>query len=264
MKLTEHFDSTEFDCTCGCGTNKTKIELVRKLEELFDYMDAASIPVNSGTRCPKHSLQVKGSANDGHVRGIAADIRVKKKDKSFYTGADIAEAAERLGFTGIGIISADSCHLDIRSADNYENAHWFGNEMTNENFIKTFQRGTIFPGEGKAPAKEAAPEETEKVTTKEEVKKLQEALNKCGAGLVVDGIAGSKTLAAAKKHRIDMNVKSDVVKWVQDKLKALGFDCGATDGISGRKTMNAVYEWQRAHKLGVGALYGSDWETLLK
>lgn len=154
MKLTAHFDSAEFDCKCGCGGNKTKIELVNKLEELRDLMGASAVLVNSGYRCPVNSVRVGGSATDGHVCGIAADIRVKKPDGSSYTGEQIAEAAERLGFSGIGIISGDSCHVDIRNDQNYSNSHWFGNEMTGDNFVKTFQKGTVFPGEKSKKSKQ--------------------------------------------------------------------------------------------------------------
>ena len=41
----------------------------------------------------------------------------------------------------------DSCHVDTRDSEQYSNNHWFGNETTGENWIKTFQRGTVFPGE---------------------------------------------------------------------------------------------------------------------
>ena len=31
-------------------------------------------------------------------------------------------------------------HLDIRNGKNYVNAHWFGDERTGENYIKTFSQ----------------------------------------------------------------------------------------------------------------------------
>ena len=144
MKLSEHFDSSEFVCSC-CGQSTTMSTLlIERLEKLFTLMDAKIIHVNSGYRCPSNPW---GSPTDAHRKGMAADIRVQRKDGSFYTGADIAEAAERIGFGGIGIMEPDACHVDTRDSEPYVNSHWYGNETTGENFIKTFQRGTVFDGE---------------------------------------------------------------------------------------------------------------------
>ena len=93
---------------------------------------------------------------------------------------------------------------------------------------------------------------------------LQKILNAGGAKLVVDGIAGVKTLAAVKKYSINKGDKGNLIKWVQTRLNQLGFDCGVADGIAGNKTMNAIYAWQKSHGLGTGNLYGSDWDVLLK
>ena len=153
LYLSEHFDSTEFNCKCGCGKgeniNKT---LVFRLEEMFKYMDAKVIIVNSGYRCPTYSKKVGGSATDAHTKFLAADIKVKKQDGTWYTPADIAEVAERLGFGGIGVMNT-ACHVDCRDLGTYVNNHWFGNEITGAK-VQTFQRGTIFPGEIKNEASE--------------------------------------------------------------------------------------------------------------
>ena len=65
----------------------------------------------------------------------------------YFTSADIAEVAERLNFSGIGLIDAISCHVDKRTKLIYVNDHWFGDERTGNDNIKTFQRGTKFPGD---------------------------------------------------------------------------------------------------------------------
>lgn len=142
--LSEHFDSSEFACEC-CGAKTTMSKLlIERLEKMHSLMDAKAIYINSGYRCNNNPW---GSPTDAHRRGMAADIRVQKKGGSYYSGADIAEAAERIGFGGIGIMEPDSCHVDTRDSESYVNNHWFGNETTGENFIETFQRGTVFPGE---------------------------------------------------------------------------------------------------------------------
>lgn len=135
MVITTHFDMSEFACKCGCGICNYERSLFDKLEKLRTMLGDKPINIISGYRCPKHSVDVGGSATDAHTKGIAADINVKG-----LTSWDIAEKAEQCGFTGIGIISDTNCHVDIRNSSNYVNSHWFGNEMTGENFIKTFQR----------------------------------------------------------------------------------------------------------------------------
>jgi len=57
-------------------------------------------------------------------------------------------------------------------------------------------------------------------------------------------------------------IKSDVkpapldVKWLQTRLKALGYDPGEIDGVYGEKTKNAVMTYQRAKNLAVDGWAG--------
>lgn len=146
--LSEHFDISEFRCKCGCGKGAPSKLLLTRLEKLHKLMGAKAIIVNSGYRCPAYSVRVGGSATDAHTRNIAADIVVKKQDGSLYKAEDIAEAAERIGFGGIGLMN-NACHVDTRDSETYTNNHWFGDERDGRNYIKTFQRGTTFPGEAK-------------------------------------------------------------------------------------------------------------------
>lgn len=159
--LSTHFDLSEFRCQCGCGGGKPSKLLIERLEKLFDLMDAATIVVTSGYRCPKYSVRVGGYSSDAHTCNIAADIVVNKKGGGSYPAEDIAEAAQRIGFGGIGLMSG-ACHVDNRDCEPYINNHWFGDERDGRNFIETFQRGTVFPGEKK---EEPAP----KLRTKEEL-----------------------------------------------------------------------------------------------
>ena len=142
MKLTEHFDSSEFTCKCGCGKNYIDRKLVEKLEELRTDMNAHSIVITSGYRCPSHSVAVGGSSTDAHTVGIAADCIVYKEKRIPFDVEEVAEHAEKLGFTGIGLMNG-AIHLDIRSKDNYKNSHWFGDERTGNDYIKTFQRENV-------------------------------------------------------------------------------------------------------------------------
>jgi hypothetical protein len=163
--LSAHFDKSEFRCQCGCGGENPSKKLIERLEKMFTLMDAQSIIVTSGYRCPNYSVSIGGYRNDAHTCNIAADIIVNKQGGGTYTSEDIAEAAERIGFGGIGLMNG-ACHVDNRDSESYVNNHWFGDERDGRNNIKTFQRGTVFPGEQKKePAKDPAP----KLRTKEEL-----------------------------------------------------------------------------------------------
>lgn len=96
-----------------------------------------------------------------------------------------------------------------------------------------------------------------------DIRALQLALNTEGCMLDVDGICGPKTLAAARKQHIYNGASGEVVRWVQNRFNFLGFDCGPADGIAGTNTMSGVNAWQRAQGVGVGEMYGSDWDVLL-
>lgn len=146
--LSKHFDSSEFRCKCGCGKGAPSNLLISRLEKLHTLLGAKAIIINSGYRCSEYSVRVGGSATDAHTRNIAADIVVKKQDGTIYKAEEIAEAAERIGFGGIGLMN-NACHLDTRDSETYTNNHWFGDERDGRNYIKTFQRGTTFPGEAK-------------------------------------------------------------------------------------------------------------------
>ncbi len=100
-------------------------------------------------------------------------------------------------------------------------------------------------------------------TPASDIRALQLALNTEGCMLDIDGICGPKTLAAARKQHIYNGASGEVVRWVQNRLNFLGFDCGAADGIAGRNTMSGVNAWQKAQGVGVGEMYGSDWDVLL-
>lgn len=137
MKITDHFDTTELSCKCGCQGLTYDYDLIEKLEKLRNVLGDNPIVITSGYRCPSHSVKVGGTATDAHTKGIAADIKCKG-----YTSWEIAEKAEKIGFTGIGLINKECCHVDIRTKQNYINDKWFGNEMTGET-IQTFQKSKL-------------------------------------------------------------------------------------------------------------------------
>lgn len=255
--LSIHFSQSEFNCECCGRSHAVSKLLIDRLEKMFAIMDAKAIYVNSGYRCENNPW---GSKTDAHRRGIAADIKVQKKDGSWYTSWDIAEVAERLGFGGIGLMLPNSCHVDTRDTEPYDNVHWFGNEYTygdvlKSDWIKTFQRGTVFAGEGASLPNN--------IEVNADIVSLQQTLNNGGANLVVDGIAGNKTLTAVRKYTVENGDKGNLIKWVQDRLNQLGYNSGEADGMAGNKTMSAIHKWQEDNGLGVGYLGGGDWNVLI-
>lgn len=57
MRLSEHFDSSEFDCHggsyCNCGGQGEKMnsEFIKRLEQLRYNIGGLSLSINSGYRC---------------------------------------------------------------------------------------------------------------------------------------------------------------------------------------------------------------------
>ena len=142
---TAHFDFREFTCKCGCSTNKTKDELIYKFENLYEYLDktpdgVSAVIINSGYRCNSWSQKLAGAfVGDTHNLGIGADFHAIKGDGvSLWSALELAAVCEYLGFNGIAVITNTDVHGDLRNGENYANAHWFGNEMTGQNDIKSF------------------------------------------------------------------------------------------------------------------------------
>lgn len=78
---------------------------------------------------------------------------------------------------------------------------------------------------------------------KEFIKEIQAA-----TGAKVDGIAGTETLSKTVTVSSTINRRHAVVKPLQKRLNALGFNCGAVDGIVGAKFTAAVRKYQQANK----------------
>lgn len=135
--LSAHFSKNELMCKCGCGGLKYDSSLIIKLEQLSDYVGNRPIYITSGYRCPKHSVAVGGYANDAHTKGLAVDCYIEGLSVE-----DVAEASEICGFTGIGLMNG-AVHIDVRSESNYVNGHWFGDERTGNNNVKTFKRNPV-------------------------------------------------------------------------------------------------------------------------
>ena len=105
-QLSRNFNEREFACK-HCGQVHVESELVTKLQALRDAL-GRPITVTSGYRCPVHNRNIGGATQSRHMQGQAADLVV-----TGVSPAAVAQAAERVGFGGIGIYKSGFTHVDI-------------------------------------------------------------------------------------------------------------------------------------------------------
>lgn len=92
---------------------------------------------------------------------------------------------------------------------------------------------------------------------KEWVGKLQRTI-----GVNIDKIVGPITLKACTLLKKGMH--GELVRRLQEVLKAYGFNCGDIDGIFGDKTYNAVVAFQKSRGLAIDGIVGyNTWKVLL-
>ena len=109
----KHFKRSEFKCKCGkCGGFPVEPDedLVELLEKIRNHFGAA-VTITSGVRCKTHNTNVGGASSSQHLKGTAADIKVKGVKPE-----TVASYAETLltGTGGIGRYSTFT-HVDTRS-----------------------------------------------------------------------------------------------------------------------------------------------------
>lgn len=244
-QLSAHFNAREFRCKCG-KTHDTEINpnLATKLEKLYRALGCSRIVITSGYRCSNHDKAVGGNGTGQHTKGTAADIICYGQDGNIISTKKVACKAQDIGFRGIGNIDSTytAIHVDVRTG-----AKWYGDEA-----VRGGTSGSVTDDFYRYYS-----------TKDNSTAELQKILNGKGAALDVDGIAGEKTLAECHKYTINKGDSGELTRWVQARLNAIGFNCGAADGIAGELTMTAIHNFQQAHKLGIGYLGGSDWDVLI-
>jgi len=106
MKLSEHFNSKEFLCPCGCGHDKIRQSHIDLLEEARRLAD---IPfnINSGCRCESYNERIGGVDSSAHVAGFASDIKATTSGSRH----EILASLIAVGFTRIGM-SKNFIHVD--------------------------------------------------------------------------------------------------------------------------------------------------------
>lgn len=245
LRLSPNFVVSEFRCKCGkAHSTLISTELINGLQKLISVLGASKAIITSGYRCPAHDRAVGGNGSGQHTKGTAADVIFYDKQGKAISSKIVSCKAQDLGFGGIANIdgSYKYTHLDVRTS-----GRWYGDEVKGTSYSVTSDFYKYY-GISRSDS---------------DIKVLQTALNTLGYRLAVDGILGDKTLTAARKCIIDKGTRNEVVRWVQNRLNALGFNCGTADGIAGKVTMAAIAKWQRDHHLGEGYLGGGDWPVLI-
>lgn len=186
QKLSENFKISEFRCKCGkCNELLLDETLVEWLQKIRDHF-GVSVNINSGYRCESHNKAVGGSPTSHHMRGMAADIRVKG-----IAPKEVAQYAESIGIHRIGLYEGTQEGEFVHIGSDTRKRFWLGHTGTN---VDTFA------------------DEREKTFTltlpvlkrgqkREEVKALQAHLVGYGYDIDVDGSFGPATEAAVKDYQ---------------------------------------------------------------
>lgn len=116
-KISPHFKLSEMACKDGSDKVLYSTELMAKLEELRAY-GGFTVSINSGYRTPAYNKKIGGASRSQHVLGTAADI-VVKKNGAVVSAKRVCCLCQSLGFKGIGYISANAIHVDMRAVGSY-------------------------------------------------------------------------------------------------------------------------------------------------
>lgn len=116
-KISPHFKLSEMACKDGSDKVLYSTELMAKLEELRAY-GGFTVSINSGYRTPAYNKKIGGASRSQHRFGTAADI-VVKKNGAVVNAKKVCCLCQSLGFKGIGYISANATHVDMRASGSY-------------------------------------------------------------------------------------------------------------------------------------------------
>lgn len=115
-KVSPHFTLGELQSKDGADKVLYSEELLSKLEALRADLGGdtrkVKIIVNSFYRSVAHNRKVGGASNSTHVKGYAADVKVKREGE--YIPAELLCClCQTMGFRGVAYINKQSVHLDM-------------------------------------------------------------------------------------------------------------------------------------------------------
>lgn len=128
IQLSKNFKVSEFDCKCknsNCDDVLIDTRLVEILQQIRDHF-GVSVHVNSGHRCEAHNAAVGGSKTSHHMRGMAADIRVRDVEP-----AEVAKYAESIGVQRIGLYEGNAEGNFVHIGSDERKRFWLGHAGTN-------------------------------------------------------------------------------------------------------------------------------------
>jgi len=207
QKLSQNFKIREFRCKCGkCNELLLDEALVDCLQQIRDHF-GVSVHINSGYRCEAHNKAVGGSSGSHHMRGMAADIRVKGVSPK-----EVAQYAESIGIQRIGLYEGAQEGEFVHIGSDSRKRFWLGHAGTNvDTFVgeqeKTFSLTVPVLKRGRKGG---------------EVKALQAHLVGYGFDLQLDGSFGPATEAAVKQYQEDNDLTVDGKAGSQTRKHMLG------------------------------------------
>jgi uncharacterized protein YcbK (DUF882 family) len=122
--VSEHFDRSEFACSCGCGFDVVDPRLLANMEKIREHFGKPMI-IHCVCRCAKNNKKNGGASKSQHLFAKAVDFHIKGMD-SLEDNREIAHWIDEYITTndcGIGIYSW-GVHFDIREKmARWDNTH---------------------------------------------------------------------------------------------------------------------------------------------
>ena len=106
--ISEHFNRSEYSCSCGCGFDAVDKELNEIMEKIRSNF--GPVQVHCACRCLKHNQEVGSKDTSQHVRGLAADFHINdiNNESIIYYANELLPNKGGIGIYDWGV------HVDVR------------------------------------------------------------------------------------------------------------------------------------------------------